>query len=238
MTDRKSLALVLWEKALPVSRGRVRLAPEEKRTRWEAAHRNFWVEDVRTAMPGGQPSASDLSNAVAATFGSRREIDTAIDEWVTRQLQSGAIIGLGFEPPRRMNSEPAIIPAECWRHGIQSGSHKLQIDGLTFTEIRILPRTAAERIKATWEIETVPPHPAPKRGPRGSATDIAESFEALQLAGKIDIDASAKSHYPAVRDWLQYYHPGAGYSATKPTDETVRKTFQPMFDQVRRKRPA
>ena len=236
MADRKSLALFLWEKALPVSSGRVRLAPEEMRTRWEAAHRNPWLEDLRSALPSGQPLALGFSNAVAVTFEPRKEIDKVIDEWATRHLRSGAIIGLGFEPPRRMNSEPVIIPAACWRYGAQSGSHKLQIDGLTFTEIRILPRTAAERIKAGWEIETVPPHPAPKRGPRGSATNIAEAFEALHAAGRIDLDASAKSHFPMIRDWLQYHHPKVGYSAAKPTDETIRKTFQPMFDPSRSKR--
>ncbi len=236
MADRKSLALFLWEKALPFTQGRVRFAPDEMRARWEAAHRNFWGNDVKSMLPSGQSSALEITKAFAAAFKPRQEINKAIDEWVTRQLKSGAIIGLGFEPPRRMNSEPVIIPAACWRNSVRHDSDKLRIDGLIFTETRILPRTAAKQIKAAWEIETVPPHPAPKRGPRGSAMDIAEAFEALHAAGRIDFNASAKSHYPEIRDWLQYHHPKVGYSAAKPTDETIRKTFQPMFDPSRSKR--
>ena len=66
MADRKSLALFLWEKALPFTQGRVRLAPDEMRARWEVAHRNFWGNDVKSMLPSGQSSALEITKAFAA----------------------------------------------------------------------------------------------------------------------------------------------------------------------------
>lgn len=173
-----------------------------------------------------------------AIFEPRAAITREVDEWIVQQLRSGAIIGLGFEPPRRINSDPILIPKQNWRFGLGPAPEKLSVDGLNFAEIRALPRAMVERIEADWKAATFPPHPAPKRGPRGSAIDLFEAFQALHAAGRIDPQASAMSHYPAIRDWLQHHHPDAGYSATKPSDETIRKTFQPMFDQAPKPRPA
>lgn len=237
MTDRPSLNLFLWQKALPLPLPqRVLLAPREMRTQWEAAHRTPLLVAVQTALPSDKPSAQDLMETLRAVSEPRANIARQIDEWFARQLRSGAMIGIGFEPPRRIDSDPVFIPLECWRYGIGSASGKIAVDGLTFAEIRILPRADMERLTQAWEFDAVPPHPAPKRGPRGSAVDIAEAFEALHAAGRIDLNASAKSHYPAIRDWLRHHHPEGGYSAAGPTDETIRKTFQPMFDQARKLR--
>lgn len=235
MGARKSLNLVLWKNALPLWQGRVRFAPGDIRKRWHAAHDKFWLEDVQASLPSSQYSVADVQKALASAFDPRREADKAADEWASTQLRAGELVALGFEPPRKVSSEPVIIPAECWQAVASLGTDKLQVGGLSFIDIRVLPRVAAERIKAEWENETVPPHPAPKRGPRSSATDIAEAFEALLAAGRVNPDTSAKSHYPEIRAWLQYHRSGAGYSATRPSDETLRKTVQPMLAQISKK---
>jgi hypothetical protein len=51
----------------------------------------------------------------------------------------------------------------------------------------------------------------------------------MKAAGEINHTASMSAHFPALRLRLIAAHPDAGYGATRPTDETLRKTFRDLF---------
>jgi hypothetical protein len=51
----------------------------------------------------------------------------------------------------------------------------------------------------------------------------------MKAAGEINFTASMSAHFPALRRRLIAAHPNAEYSETRPTDETLRKTFRELF---------
>jgi hypothetical protein len=51
----------------------------------------------------------------------------------------------------------------------------------------------------------------------------------MKAAGEVNHTASMSAHFPVLRRRLIAAHPDAGYGATRPTDETLRKTFHDLF---------
>ena len=51
----------------------------------------------------------------------------------------------------------------------------------------------------------------------------------MKAAGEVNHTASMSAHFPVLRRRLIAAHPDAGYGATRPTDETLRKTFRDLF---------
>jgi phage-related baseplate assembly protein len=86
------------------------------------------------------------------------------------------------------------------------------------------------KLVRAWKAAQAPSAPTPKlRGPEGVQRRIEAAYAAMKAAEEIKHTASMSAHFPALRLRLIAAHPDAGYGATRPTDETLRKTFRDLF---------
>jgi hypothetical protein len=157
------------------------------------------------------------------------EADRALKENILQYVRHGDLVGFAFEAPRRLQSEAIPVPREAWAGLVQWDRSQLEHQGIRFVEVRLMPAHWEEQLKKRWHDRFAPAPAAKTRGPEGTARQIAEAYTALKEAGQIDFEASMQALYPRVRRWLMAHYPQAGFSDSKPHDETLRKTISPLF---------
>ncbi|MEO3430536.1 hypothetical protein AAFN88_16880 [Pelagibius sp. CAU 1746] len=182
---------------------------------------------VADAGPTEDPTA--LFRDLGAQAGARVEADRALKENLLQYLASGAVVGFGFEAPRRLQDSAIAIPNGAWSGFVGWSQSQLEHQGIRFLEVRVMPAHWEEQLKRRWHDQFAPAPAVKTRGPEGTARQIAEAYTALKEAGQIDFEASMQALYPRVRHWLMAHYPQAGFSDSKPHDETLRKTISPLF---------
>ena len=147
-------------------------------------------------------------------------------DFILHHLRNENLIGLGFEPPRRMESEPHWIPTSFWDGMVQWEKNRLTAQGIVFEEVRLITRMTYENLQTPSEQPQEPPV-APGR-PSIKAY-IEDAFHGLHADGQIDVSQPLKAHYPLVRHWLQAHRAEFEANDSNPPDEGIRKHFSPLF---------
>ena len=117
----------------------------------------------------------------------RVDLEKRLEADVVMQLQTGALTGLAFEEPRKLNSAPVAIPRSAWLGRIDWRKSSLSHEGLSFVAVRI---AEPEKINL--------PAPSPQGRP-SRRPEIISAFQQLDAEGAIDRTQSLASHFAAIR---------------------------------------
>lgn len=223
----------LWESGVYLSKAPYAYAHEELKEQYDQAFKasafQTYFESLRLASEQGKTGVDALSDAANDATPLRNEqtkARDAVEAFAKHHLLKGNLIAYGFEPPRRVESQPHQISAECWSGSIRWQKSTLSAQGLVFEEIRVVSRSVQERVltKDQMEYEPTKPQGRPTVGPA-----IEAAFLALNKAGEIDATASQSSHYPRVRSWLAANFPDLKTPPSKISEKTLYRYFSPLF---------
>lgn len=227
------LQFKIWNHAIYLSRAPLFFAPEALKQAYDEAHEvsaiEMFSEGTEKISKDGTPPAEGFQQLlmnVSSINNKKAKAREALQLFVGQHLRRGNLIGYGFEPPRKMDSQPFEIPRSCWSGRIVWFESKLSGQGLEFVEVRVItPKKREAVLHATSDIfiETRPP------GRPGVGAAIEVAFHALLANGEIDSSASQSSHYPKLRSWLAINTPDLSTPADKISDKTLYKYFSPLF---------
>jgi hypothetical protein len=232
-TETKLLAV--WQGSIRLERAALQLAPAELRAKWDALAKvnaltaaQQAVEAAKAQTAGWQDllmAAMTGSNTVLAP---RLDLKRTAENLLADHLKSGALIGLGFQPPRRLHTLPDIIPARHWHGCPHFDNATLHSEGLHFIEIRVITPQRLQSLSAMVPtpapVLSAPPHKAPGRPTIRQHVEAA--FETLARDGKINPDQAARSHYPLLRQAMAQ---SGMQRAAQLSDEGIRPHFAPLF---------
>lgn len=241
----------LWTHAIPSAHARLALLPEQAfppGTSW----RDFKTAKLSVAglianlqseaeSAGPDPDALKIfqqaaTQSTAPDQERNRLIETG-KRHVTEGLRAGAIRAFGFENPRKLDDLAVELDAEIiagnpyfrW----DNGTAKYQ--GLSFVEIRMMESAQATGLVAKWREENgtgariltdTSTNPA---GRPSWTQEIERAFEALNRAGKINLNAKMKPHYPLIRQWLASHSLSLVANDSTPGDEAIRRVVSRHF---------
>jgi len=149
-------------------------------------------------------------------------------------INSGALVGFGFEAPRRLGDTPHELLPEYWLEKCDWDKGEIAAQSLRFVEVRVLSRTKIEQLLGLNSSKHLPEQIKPKVGRPSVRQDIEDAVRAIIDEGKIDTKASMKSHYPLIRAWLRQNRPASAPTSEKPGNESLRRVFKPHFEKVKK----
>ena len=231
-----SLWLWLWRHGVPTASA-LRLAEPQLVADLDAAPKpGAWMKQAGATLPAKLGDLTGAERLIAAgtmlSNAAKPRVDAvrACEADVVAKLRSGQILALGFEAPRRQDDPPALIERHALPPSIWLDGKPFKRGSLTFEDVRLLRGDDMAQLVRAWEATQAPSAPTPKqRGPEGVQRRIEAAYAAMKAAGEINFAASMSAHFPALRRRLIAAYPDAGYGATRPTDETLRKTFRDLF---------
>ena len=215
-------AMTAWENGTPLWESLFVYGKTDTIARFRAAM-------DKPAMPGIVASFAGLLNAetdskdaqatMAATqtlLKERADLEKRLKAEVVMRLRNGGLIGLAFEVPRTLNSEPVTIPRALWLGQIDWRQSTLKHDGLSFVAVRI-----GEPEQVDLPEPTSPGRPS--RRP-----EIVTAFQQLVAEGAIDHAQSLTSHFPAVRSRVKEI---SGDDSDKGLgDKALYATLSPLYE--------
>lgn len=225
---------VLWNSAVPLSQAALRFAPAELRARWAELTKMSALSEGTKAMEKVAPRSSlmDMLGACLTGMSSimepRGEVLRHAQGLLLEHLKKGRATGVGFEPPRRVRSVPIVIPERHWHQIVRWDSCEVLSGSLKFLDVRVLARpkpkpVILEPIPETQKIGNVP---SPRIGRPSIQHHVRAAFEAMNVAGQIDPERSARSHYAFVKQWINQ---NTSCAADDLSDEGIRAHFSPLF---------
>ncbi|PJE30956.1 hypothetical protein SAMN06297129_3494 [Pseudooceanicola antarcticus] len=227
----------LWSKGIWLQEAWRAYAAEEKLNRHRALYAKSAIEMLATA-PQPAEDASPMAKFGALFKGpqdllaERAEVDRDMQDDLRRFLYTGQLVALGFEPPRKEASSPLEIPAAYWpkTHSpslTQWGANTLKHASLIFVDVRIVSRPQ-------FDAALLPASAAPVQTGRPPVNKaIKRTCQELITAGKIDTSLSMKAHYPMIREHLAQRGIDLPIPPEAINDETIRKTFSPLFKDLK-----
>jgi hypothetical protein len=231
----------LWERGIHLSRAPFAYAPKSEKEEHKRLHGVSAIEAATKAVEETQTSGTTGLETFKAMIGASNPILTARTDWNVRMrafilhhLEHGNLFAYGFEPPRRMDSQSIELPTAYWKGNIRWDKAILSAQGLEFVEIRILSKQLRNELAAEpsahAELEK------PQAGRPSIKLHIHEAFSDLENSGNIDINVSAKSHYPLIREHMRKTHPDLYPKDRKLGDEGIRYHFSPLFNELKKNR--
>ncbi|MCD9149256.1 hypothetical protein [Pseudophaeobacter flagellatus] len=227
----------LWQRGIRLNQAPHSFAPKadkaEYKRLYEASAITAWSDAMAKMQETGRSGVDAVSEVLTEPqkiLSARTEWDDRMRKFILHHLTHGNLFGYGFEPPRRMESQPYEIPAAYWAGRVRWDNATLTVNGLEFIEVRVLATQVRDRLVGISHETTTDL----QRGRPSIKADVEEAFATLLQKGLIDISKSAKSHFPLVRQCLQTIQPGASYSDTKPGDEGIRTHFSPLFNELKK----
>ncbi|WP_416369866.1 hypothetical protein [Tritonibacter mobilis] len=230
--------LPLWERGYRLNKSAYLFSPAAERDNYDRLHSIDYMSMANDAAKAALLVGKNAKDTGMAMTQAASDLAKARLDWRNRRqgvllkwLQSAQLIAYGFEPPRRMDSQPVEIPATYWTGRVQWDECKLTVQGLEFIEIRIVTRQVRDEIQSRERNDLTTPQAAgrPTVGPA-----IKTAFTSLQEGGEIDTNASQQSHYPKVRRWLKENAPSLSVPAEDISDKTMQKHFSPLFNELRK----
>lgn len=233
--------LNLWKAGLPIKTSWITYMDPDLKPKWKAVSEksasDAFVQDA--AAVAELEDASAFEKATLLFSGSqkilteRETMKTELRATILRYIETGVLFGYGFEPPRSLNSTPVEIPKSLWRGKCNWDASALEAQGLKFIEIRLTTSRIRNEIIAekprsfTSEAKPV--------GRPSIQADVQRAFAALLQSGRIEIDKSAKSHFPPIREWMRKTNPERYPPTEKLGDEGIRYHFSPLFKALKQK---
>jgi len=224
--------LDLWLKGVKLSQAPYAFSSSDDKEEHARLHQvskdKLVMQSYKRAQSAGLAGV-DLIRAVTDEVGpitsGQVNLQKRMHNFVRKHLKLGNLYGYGFEPPRKIDSQPFEIPAYCWAGHIQWYDDVLTADRLELAHIRVLSTAARSRL-INSEVENANPS---KPGRPGYKTQILKAYAALNAAGKIDVQNSLQSHYPSVREWLE-----TNLSDAAPNDNTLQRHLSPIFNALKK----
>lgn len=172
---------------------------------------------------------------VFANFGqiyleSRRPRDAFLEESakdVVSRTLSGELVGLGFERERNLEDIPVLLPSEVWKWQVFWSHGEVHAEGLKFVEVRLL---FASELNAAMRC---PSKETKKQGRPSVKPFVNQAIQALHQEGRIRLAESQASHYDAIRILAKQIASQSQTEIPNLSDETIRKYFGPMFQQLK-----
>lgn len=162
-----------------------------------------------------QLSFAEATELMQAKVQQEMALIAASKERLFAQVSSGHLHALGFEPPRRLKSEPVVIPPEFLRAGVNWEKDTIKVGELSFVEVRLAkPQTEQNALPTQTKL-----------GRKSRKEYYFECFSALESAGNLDPTISIKSVFPRIRDWLAQNHPDEFPNRNVGSDKTIYKYF-------------
>lgn len=231
----------LWDRGIHLSRAPYAYAPKSEKEEHKRLHDVSAIEAATKAVEETQTSGTTGLETFKAMIGASNPILTARTDWNVRMrafilhhLEHGNLFAYGFEPPRRMDSQSIELPTAHWKGNIRWDKAILSAQGLEFVEIRIISKQIRD------ELSPKPPADAelekPQAGRPSIKLHIHEAFSDLKNSSNIDINISAKSHYPLIREHMRNTHPDLYPKDRKLGDEGIRYHFSPLFNELKKNR--
>lgn len=225
--------LRLWRSSYPLSRAAFIFASPEDQANWTALMDVSAIEAFEAGALEASQNQPDFSAAVmqimkgpSKILRDRADHRDKLQQDVLNFIKGGHLHGFGFEPPRKLAAVPVPIPKRAWSGRIDWETNTLTFESMQFVEVHLTTNRIRNEILERGHVENAPAR-APGRPSIRQAVEHA--FEALHRAGKIDTGKSMKSHFPAVRHWLDLNRPDLPTPAAKLTDEGIRAYFSPRF---------
>ena len=230
-----------WQAGVPLSRAPFNASSHELKKRYNEALSTSYMEAIVQASKAERDAGKEGFEALIGSMQSAQpllsERSNIIDEMrapIEKHLLLGNLIGFGFEPPRKMESQPFEIPRNCWKGWIDWAGSKVRGEGLEFVEVRLITAQKKARLGAPQSAaDTIETRQV---GRPGIGPHVAEAFKILNEAGKIETSASAKSHFPLVRRLLSQTYPDVYPLGHKISDEGIRAHFSPLFKALKKSR--
>lgn len=237
MQDSHSL---IWESAIPLARAAIHYAPKDLRKEWvELSKKSPFAEGLKafeeTKKTDWLDAMSDFVRASHAVSEPLEKITNEAKSILLAHIKAGRVLGLGFEPPRRINSIPVHIPEKYWNGWIEWGTSAVSHGALKFVDVRVISLQAAQPLLLKFkadELKMIEGSPRPIGRP-SIKVHVETAFNALKVAGKIDASKSARSHYPIVRQWIMQHSSHEGEALS---DEGIRAHFSPLFSELKKSR--
>ncbi len=231
----------LWKRSHWLSNSAKTYATHFFKDEWQAAveHRGDqpWMEIfqeksnvARAAGKTGWDIAEQLLGEIVVKITPQADLLERAKQQITNYLLDGTYRGYGFDRPRTLDTEPVLLPAECWKGAVSWAGNEVQFQSLKFCEVRI--RMMREHLDPI--LNKPFESPAVKPGRPTVAPAIEAAFYALNKIGQIDPKASLQSHYPKVRKWLELNFPNLPVPADRISSETIRRIISPLFKELRK----
>lgn len=247
-----------WRASIPLSQAAIHFAPMDLQNKWRELSKRHALNEAKSHYQANMPSNTSWMDHFAAMADgaqslvmARADVMKQAKAQLLRALLHGKYNAFGFEYPRKLSSDPLEIPAALWHGRIDWSGNELRSQSLRFVEIRLLPNYGHRQSRVTIETPPQPifleqtqdhrpePQPAPtpaKAGRPSIKGPVRDAFHALAANGQINPMASAKSHYPLVRDWIATHDTEAGIDADRLSDEGIRAHFSPLFGNFKKHR--
>ena len=227
----------IWEKGVQLNRSPRAFSPKAEKQEYDRlyslsaieAFSNAAEQASKTGLTGLEGFNASISSATTITS-ARSKWNERMRRFVHHHLLHDNLFGYGFEPPRKIDSQPLEIPKVCWNGQIRWDKNTLASDGLEFVQIRLVSKEARLKLldlsaQATNVI---------KSGRPSIREHVKEAFDDLLANDLIDPSVAAKNHFELVRKWLRAHKPEAGYTCTKPSNEGIRAHFSPLFNELKK----
>jgi hypothetical protein len=250
-----SVVKELWRQGFTLQEAADRAASPELIAQLDKLWPKF-DQDAAKAIPfdGGMLQkalavAANVAISVKPAFDhaqNRAEIRAAIRENLLDLIWNGTAIAVGYAMPRKSSDFPSEIPIDIWEGEINWENSAVRGNGLEFTGVRIVSRKLLEKYIANFNVSENPlPQIAPpkiennptNRRRWNAKARIAEAFDALFKAGKIDLLRDKSANYPIIRNWLAEKHPDMRAVIQNLADETIRQATKPLFDRAKGSAP-
>lgn len=227
-----------WKRGIRLDKLPLSIAQQELREAhkklWSVSAMEMFTTEVGTAAASGKEG---WDAALAAMQGpqkilsERSKVQAKMTAYALQNLKNGSLIAYGFEAPRRMDDDPKEIPARLWSGRPDWDKAMLSAEGLAFVEVRVLTK------KQRRQLLDLPPEGAANSKPKGRpgvGQNISDAFRALEAAGKVDTGRPARAHFDLVRNWLAEHRPDMKPPGSDLNEETIRKHFSPLFNDLRK----
>jgi hypothetical protein len=225
----------LWRVGVPASQAWVTYALPQKKAYWVSLPKPFalqaLVEGVTEGLGAGLPLAETLQKCHES---SRPLVDAKDDMQATilRYIKEGQLFGFGYEPPRKLASPPVLIPKGMWLGKVDWDKSTVSRVGLHFIQVRLTTRHYWNEICGP-DNNPLPPS-VPVKGRPSVGPYIQKAAQALLKQGKINPEHSAKSHFPAIRNWLAQHSQDMPVPPLSINDETIRQHFANTFNALKK----
>lgn len=223
----------LHKSGATLSKARLFYAHPDLKSQWEELEQKSAIEAFQTGIEEADAKDGDATARITHAFSRsqailvpRSRLEKRLKSDILSYISNGHLHGFGFEPSRRFDSVPVPIPKRAWSGRIDWENNTLTFESIRLVEVRLTTNRIRNEVLERGQVDS-----APARTPgRPSIRQAVENaFDALHKAGKIDTGKSMKSHFPAVRHWLNLNRPDLPTPAAKLTDEGIRAHFSPKF---------
>jgi predicted metal-dependent hydrolase len=215
-------------------------AHPDLKSQWQALKQQSPLEALTKGAEAAAKTEGDFLEKVSKAitepsriYGERAELEKRLKTNILIYIKSSQLHGFGFETPRKLASIPVPIPQGAWAGRLDWTTGTLHFRGLDFVNIRLATNRYREEISGLAELKAPPQK---KSGRPTIKSLVNNAFADLQERGLIDVCASALSHYPLVRQWIQNQDHDRNFNAKNLSDEGIRAHFSPLFKELKESR--